>query len=93
VNVEIGPGVMVQRAAGVLSRNRPAGAAMLALAVVGGGIKFAQGYLAVGAGLLLTVGAAVIKRFQPATLKLVFGLYFLYVSIKFIAAFAGVKVW
>jgi len=76
-------------------------ATMIPLAVVGGGIKFAQGYVAVGAGLLLAagtvvgaqVGAAVIKRFQPATLKLVFGLYFLYVSIKFIAAFAGVKVW
>ena len=76
-------------------------ATMIPLAVVGGGIKFAQGYVAVGAGLLLAagtvigaqVGAAIIKRFQPATLKLVFGLYFLYVSIKFIAAFAGVKVW
>jgi len=76
-------------------------ATMIPLALVGGGIKFAQGYVAVGAGLLLAagtvvgaqVGAAVIKRFQPATLKLVFGLYFLYVSIKFIAAFAGVKVW
>jgi len=76
-------------------------ATMIPLAVVGGGIKFAQGYVAVGAGLLLAagtvigaqVGAAIIKRFQPATLKLVFGLYFLYVSIKFIAAFADVKVW
>lgn len=76
-------------------------ATMIPLALVGGGIKFAQGYVAVGAGLLLAagtvsgaqVGAAIIKRFQPATLKLVFGLYFLYVSIKFIAAFAGVKVW
>lgn len=76
-------------------------ATMIPLALVGGGIKFAQGYVAVGAGLLLAagtvvgaqVGAAVIKRFQPATLKLVFGLYFLYVSVKFIAAFAGVKVW
>jgi hypothetical protein len=76
-------------------------ATMMPLALGGGGIKFAQGYVAVGAGLLLAVGtvigaqvgAALIKRFQPATLKLVFGLYFLYVSIKFIAAFAGVKVW
>lgn len=85
----------------MLTRYRSAAAVVLALAVVGGGIKFAQGYVAVGAGLLLAtgtvigaqVGAAVIKRFQPATLKVVFGLYFLYVSIKFIAAFAGVKVW
>ena len=76
-------------------------ATMIPLALVGGGIKFAQGYVAVGAGLLLAagtvigaqVGAAVIKRFQPATLKLIFGLYFLYVSIKFITAFAGISIW
>jgi hypothetical protein len=74
---------------------------MIPLALVGGGIKLAQGYVAVGAGLLLAagtvvgaqVGAAAIKRFQPTTLKLIFGLYFLYVSIKFITAFAGISIW
>lgn len=76
-------------------------ATMIPLALVGGGIKLAQGYVAVGAGLLLAIGtvvgaqfgAAVIKRFKPNTLKLVFGLYFLYVAIKFITAYFGVKIW
>jgi hypothetical protein len=62
-------------------------AAMVPLAVVGGGVKLAQGFVALRSGLLLAlgvvvgsqVGAAVIKRFRPTTLKLVFGLYFLYV--------------
>jgi len=53
------------------------------------------------AGLLLAavtvigaqIGAAVIKRIRPATLKLIFGLYFLYVAVKFITAFFGIKVW
>ncbi len=76
-------------------------ATMIPLAVVGGGIKLVQGFVAVGAGLLLAtgtivgaqVGAAIIKRFKPATLKLIFGLYFLYVSVKFVAAYFGVAVW
>jgi hypothetical protein len=68
---------------------------------VGGGIKLCQGYVDLGAGLLLAggtivgaqIGAAVIKRFKPTTLKLLFGVYFLYVAVKFIAAFAGINVW
>jgi uncharacterized membrane protein YfcA len=76
-------------------------ATMIPLAVVGGGIKLAGGFVDMGAGLLLAagtvigaqVGAAVIKRFKPTTLKLIFGIYFLYVSIKFIAAYFGIKVW
>lgn len=76
-------------------------ATMIPLALVGGGIKLAQGYVAIGAGLLLAIGtvvgaqfgAAVIKKFKPATLKLVFGLYFLYVAVKFITAYFGVKIW
>ena len=75
-------------------------AAMIPLAVVGGGIKRAQGYVELGAGALLAagtvadaqVGAAVIKRFRPATLKLVFGLYFLYVAVKFITAFFNLAI-
>lgn len=58
--------------------------------MVGGGIKLVQGFVDVGAGLLLAlgtivgaqVGAATIKRFKPTTLKLIFGLYFLYVAIR-----------
>lgn len=76
-------------------------ATMIPLAVVGGGIKLAQGFVALGAGLLLAagtvigaqVGAAIIKRFRPATLKLIFGLYFLYVSLKFITAYFGIMIW
>ena len=76
-------------------------ATMIPLAVVGGGIKLIQGFVAVGAGLLLAlgtiigaqVGSAVIKRFRPSTLKLIFGLYFLYVAVKFITSFFGVMIW
>lgn len=76
-------------------------ATMIPLAMVGGGIKLVQGYVAIGAGLLLAsgtvvgaqIGAAVIKKFKPNTLKLIFGLYFLYVSIKFICAYFGIMIW
>ncbi|MGQ9669412.1 MAG: sulfite exporter TauE/SafE family protein [Desulfosoma sp.] len=76
-------------------------ATMIPLAVVGGGIKLLQGYVAVSSGLLLAggtiigaqVGAGIIKRFKPTTLKLIFGLYFLYVSIKFITGYFGIAVW
>ena len=76
-------------------------ATMIPLAVVGGGIKLAQGFVDLMTGLLLAggtivgaqVGAAIIKRFKPATLKLIFGLYFLYVAVKFITAYFGIHVW
>ncbi len=76
-------------------------ATMIPLAVVGGGIKLAQGFVDLATGLLLAagtivgaqVGAAIIKRFKPATLKLIFGLYFLYVAVKFITAFFGIQIW
>ena len=76
-------------------------ATMIPLALVGGGIKLAEGWVAVYAGLLLAggtvvgaqVGAAVIKRFKPGTLKLIFGIYFLYVSIKFITSYFGIAIW
>lgn len=75
-------------------------ATMIPLAVVGGGIKLIQGYVAIGAGLLLAagtvvgaqVGAAVIKKFKPTTLKLIFGIYFLYVSVKFITSYFGIMI-
>jgi len=76
-------------------------ATMIPLAIVGGGIKLAQGYVAIAAGSLLAggtivgaqIGAAVIKRFKPTTLKLIFGVYFFYVSIKFITAYFGISIW
>lgn len=68
---------------------------------MGGPIKVAQGFVALAAGGLLgggtiigaQVGAAIIKRFKPYTLKLIFGLYFLYVSLKFITAYFGIHIW
>lgn len=76
-------------------------ATMIPLALVGGVLKLTGGYVDLAAGLLLAagtvvgaqIGAAVIKKFKPTTLKLIFGLYFLYVSVKFITAFFGIKIW
>jgi len=76
-------------------------ATMIPLAVVGGGIKLAQGYVNLAAGLLLAlgtiggaqVGSRLIKRFKPSTLKLLFGLYFLYVSLKFVLGYFDVRIW
>jgi uncharacterized membrane protein YfcA len=76
-------------------------ASMIPLAVVGGGIKVVQGYVALGAGLLLGAGtvigaqfgAAVIKKFKPNVLKLIFGIYFLYVALKFITGYFGIMIW
>jgi hypothetical protein len=33
------------------------------------------------------------KRFKPATLKLIFGLYFLDVAVKFITGYFGIMIW
>jgi hypothetical protein len=76
-------------------------AVMIPLAAVAGSIKLYQGFVALTTALILgagtivgaQLGAAVIKRFKPNTLKLIFGLYFLYVSAKFIAAYFGVAIW
>jgi uncharacterized membrane protein YfcA len=76
-------------------------AIMAPMAIVGGIIKLAQGYVFLAAALLLAVGtiigaqvgAATIKKFKPYTLKLIFGIYFLYVSIKYIGDFVGFAVW
>jgi uncharacterized membrane protein YfcA len=76
-------------------------ATMIPLAVVGGGIKLAEGFVDLPTGLLLAagtiggaqVGAAIIKRFKPATFKLIFGLYFLYVAVKFVTAYFGIAIW
>ena len=76
-------------------------AIMVPMAVVGGSIKLAQGYVFLAAALLLAVGtiigaqigAATIKKFKPHTLKLIFGVYFLYVAIKFIGNYVGFTIW
>ncbi len=76
-------------------------AIMVPMAVVGGSIKLAQGYVFLAAALLLAVGtiigaqvgAATIKKFRPHTLKLIFGVYFLYVAMKFIGNYVGFTIW
>ncbi|MGC8960476.1 MAG: sulfite exporter TauE/SafE family protein [Chloroflexia bacterium] len=76
-------------------------AVMVPLSLVGGLIKTAQGFVVLAAGGLLgggatigaQLGAAVIKRFRPHTLKFIFGLYFLYVSLKFVLGYLGVQIW
>jgi hypothetical protein len=70
------------------------------MALVGGGIKLVQGFVDLPAGIALGAGAVVgaqlgaraIKRFRPATLKAVFGVYFLYVSLKYILVYFGIRV-
>jgi uncharacterized membrane protein YfcA len=74
---------------------------MIPLAIVGGSIKLAQEFVAISAGLLLATGtiigaqisAAIIKLFKPNTLKLIFGIYFPYVSLKFITGYFGIAIW
>ncbi len=76
-------------------------AVMIPLAIIAGGIKFWQGFVALNTALFLAagtivgaqLGAAIIKRFKPNTLKLIFGIYFLYVSAKFIAVYFGIAIW
>ncbi len=75
-------------------------AVIMPMAMVGGAIKLAQGFVAIGAGLLLAagtiigaqLGAAIIKRFRPETLKLIFGAYFAYVSVKCILLYFGITI-
>lgn len=53
----------------------------------------AGGLLGGGAVVGAQVGAAIIKCFQPHTLKFIFGLYFLYVSLKFVLGYFGIHIW
>ena len=53
---------------------------------LGGGYVDIMGALIASAGTVVgsTIGASIIKYFKPQFLKLIFSLYFLYVSIRFI---------
>lgn len=70
-------------------------ATVFPLALVGGSIKLVQGYVALDAALLVAAGSiigaqissATIKKYKPNTLKLIFGVYFLYAACKFIMAY------
>lgn len=69
-------------------------------ALVGGIIKAVQGFSDLPAAIALGVGAAggaiigarLVARFKPATLKAVFGFVFLYVSLKYILLYFGIHV-
>jgi len=70
-------------------------ATVFPLALIGGSIKLIQGYVALDAALLVAAGtiigaqisAVTIKKYKPNTLKLIFGVYFLYAACKFIMAY------
>jgi hypothetical protein len=69
-------------------------------ALVGGVIKVVQGFCNVPAAVALGLGAAggaivgarLVARFKPATLKAVFGVIFLYVSLKYILLYFGITI-
>jgi uncharacterized membrane protein YfcA len=49
--------------------------------------------LGTGAIIGAQLGATIIKLFKTNTLKLIFGVYFLYVSMKFITGYFGIMIW
>lgn len=69
-------------------------------ALVGGVIKYVQGFTDIIAALVMGIGAAggaiigarLMSKFKPATLKAVFGLIFLYVSLKYILLFWDIQI-
>ena len=69
-------------------------------ALVGGVIKAVQGFcnipaaIALGAGAAggAIIGARLVARFKPATLKTIFGFIFLYVSLKYILLYFGIHI-
>ena len=66
--------------------------------MVGGIIKGVQGFCNIPAAIALGVGGAggaivgarLVARFKPATLKAIFGFVFLYVSLKYILLYFGI---
>lgn len=69
-------------------------------ALVGGIIKISQGLcdipaaIAMGLGAVggALIGARLITRFRPATLKTIFGFIFLYISLKYILIYFGISI-
>ena len=69
-------------------------------ALVGGIIKMVQGFSDIPAAVVMGVGAAcgaiigarLVARFKPASLKAAFGFIFLYVSLKYILLYFGIRV-
>jgi hypothetical protein len=75
-------------------------AAFVWFALIGAIIKIYQGFtdipaavaLGLGAAAGAIIGARLVARFKPATLKAVFGIIFLYVSLKYILLFFGIHI-
>lgn len=75
-------------------------ATMIPLAIISASLKAFTGDVDFGAGIALgigttigaQIGARLIKRFSPWALKLIFGAYFLYVSVKYLGKAMGVFV-
>ncbi|MDD4873819.1 MAG: sulfite exporter TauE/SafE family protein [Dehalococcoidales bacterium] len=69
-------------------------------AIIGSGIKIAQGFCDIPAAIALGLGVAggaifgarLVSRFKPATLKLIFGVIFTYVSLKYILIYFGITI-
>ncbi len=69
-------------------------------ALVGGIIKMVQGFCDIPAAVALGLGAAggaiigarLVSRFKPATLKAAFGFIFFYVSLKYIFLYFGITI-
>jgi hypothetical protein len=69
-------------------------------AIVGAAIKIYQGYVNVPAAIALGVGAAIgavygailMAKVKTATLKALFGIIFLYVSLKYILIYFGIHI-
>jgi len=75
-------------------------ASFLWFALIGAIIKIYQGFtnipvavaLGLGAAAGAIMGARLVARFKPATLKAVFGIIFLYVSLKYILLYFGIHI-
>ncbi len=75
-------------------------AAFIWFALVGAIIKIYQGFtdipvavaLGLGAAAGAIIGARLVARFKPATLKAVFGIIFLYVSLKYVLLYFGIHI-
>ncbi|MDD4924364.1 MAG: sulfite exporter TauE/SafE family protein [Dehalococcoidales bacterium] len=69
-------------------------------ALVGGIIKISQGLCDIPAAIAMgfgavggaLIGARLVSRFRPATLKTIFGFIFLYISLKYILSYFGINI-
>jgi hypothetical protein len=75
-------------------------ASFISMAVVGSGFKIYQGVVDIPAGIIMGIGAAIgaffgaglVPKIRASTLKALFGILFLYVSLKYILRFFGIHI-